>query len=148
MTPSTQKNLERFSNYWYAPFCCVCLGCCAAEFGRSGGTYELPCTVQCVRLQMIPYCYAVLHFARGSRRETKQWYWCCLCGHCLALCLNTSSDTDVACVAIALTLCLKRKKESLLDQTMVQKKTTHTHTHNLTKVLRLSEPKDYKICLR
>jgi hypothetical protein len=26
-----------------APFCCVCLGCCAAEFGSSGGTYELPC---------------------------------------------------------------------------------------------------------
>ena len=26
------------------PFCCVCLGCCAAEFGSSGGTYELPCT--------------------------------------------------------------------------------------------------------
>jgi hypothetical protein len=27
-----KKNLERFSTYWYAPFCCVCLGCCAAEF--------------------------------------------------------------------------------------------------------------------
>jgi hypothetical protein len=26
------------------PLCCVCLGCCAAEFGSSGGTYELPCT--------------------------------------------------------------------------------------------------------
>jgi len=38
-----KKNLERFSTYWYAPFCCVCLGCCAAEFGSSGGTYELPC---------------------------------------------------------------------------------------------------------
>ena len=25
--PSTQKNLERFSTYWYAPFCSVCLGC-------------------------------------------------------------------------------------------------------------------------
>jgi len=22
---------------------CVCLGYCAAEFGSSGGTYELPC---------------------------------------------------------------------------------------------------------
>jgi hypothetical protein len=41
--PSTQKNLERFSTYWYAPFCCVCLGCCAAKFGISGGTYELSC---------------------------------------------------------------------------------------------------------
>jgi len=26
--------------YWYAPFCRVCLGCCAVEFGSSGGTYE------------------------------------------------------------------------------------------------------------
>jgi hypothetical protein len=26
------------------PFCCVCLGCCAAEFGGSAGTYELLCT--------------------------------------------------------------------------------------------------------
>jgi hypothetical protein len=30
-------------SYWYAAFCCVCLGCCAAEFGSSGGTYELLC---------------------------------------------------------------------------------------------------------
>jgi len=30
--PSTKKNLERFSTYWYAPFCRVCLGCCAVEF--------------------------------------------------------------------------------------------------------------------
>jgi len=38
--PLIQKNFERFSTYWYAPFCCVCLGCCAVEFGSSGGTYE------------------------------------------------------------------------------------------------------------
>ena len=38
--PSTKKNLERFSTYWYAPFCRVCLGCCAVEFGNPGGTYE------------------------------------------------------------------------------------------------------------
>jgi hypothetical protein len=36
----TKRNLERFCTYWYVPFCCVCLGCCAAEFGSSGGTYE------------------------------------------------------------------------------------------------------------
>jgi len=30
--------LERFSTYWYAPFCRVCLGCCAVEFGNPGGT--------------------------------------------------------------------------------------------------------------
>ena len=38
--PSTKKNLEIFSTYWYAPFCRVCLGCCAVEFGNPGGTYE------------------------------------------------------------------------------------------------------------
>jgi hypothetical protein len=41
--PSTIKNVERFSTCWYAPFCYVYLGCCAAEFGSSEGTYELPC---------------------------------------------------------------------------------------------------------
>jgi hypothetical protein len=32
------------------PFCCVCLGCCTAEFGSSGGTYELlsMCTLKVV----------------------------------------------------------------------------------------------------
>jgi hypothetical protein len=30
--------------YKYAPFCCVCLGFCTAEFGSYGGTYELPFT--------------------------------------------------------------------------------------------------------
>jgi hypothetical protein len=34
---------RRFCTYWYAPFCCVCLCCCTAEFGISGGTYELAC---------------------------------------------------------------------------------------------------------
>jgi hypothetical protein len=43
MAPITQTNLERFSAYWYASFCHVCLGCCAAKFGSSEGTYELPC---------------------------------------------------------------------------------------------------------
>jgi hypothetical protein len=40
-----KKNLERFYTYSYAAFCCVCLGCCPAEFRNSGGTYELPCTL-------------------------------------------------------------------------------------------------------
>jgi len=39
-SPSTKKNLAKFSIYWYAPFCRVCLGCCAVEFGNPGGTYE------------------------------------------------------------------------------------------------------------
>jgi len=38
--PSTKKNFDRFSTYWCAPFCPVFLGCCAVEFGSSGGTYE------------------------------------------------------------------------------------------------------------
>ena len=38
--PSTKIIFERFSTYWYAPFCRVCLGFCALEFGNSGGTYE------------------------------------------------------------------------------------------------------------
>ena len=35
-----KKKFERFSTYSYAPFCRVCLGCCAVDFGSSGGTYE------------------------------------------------------------------------------------------------------------
>jgi hypothetical protein len=42
--PITQTNLERLCTYWYAPFCCVCHGCCAAKFRNSRGTYELLCT--------------------------------------------------------------------------------------------------------
>jgi len=38
--PLVQKKIEGFSTYSYAPFCRVCLGCCAVEFGGSGGTYE------------------------------------------------------------------------------------------------------------
>jgi hypothetical protein len=37
-----KKKLEIFCTYWYAPFCCVWLGCCAAEFGSSGGTMSYP----------------------------------------------------------------------------------------------------------
>jgi hypothetical protein len=43
MVHATQTNLERFSTYWYAPFCCVCLGCCVAEFGSAEGTHEFLC---------------------------------------------------------------------------------------------------------
>jgi hypothetical protein len=39
------------------------------------------------------------------------------------------SDTDAGHMAIAVSLCLRKKKENmLLDQKMVQRKTT-THTH-------------------
>jgi hypothetical protein len=37
------------------------------------------------------------------------------------------SDTDAVCVAIALAVCLERKKESLLDQGMVQNLTDLIH---------------------
>jgi hypothetical protein len=35
-----KKNFERCGTGGYVPFCCVCLDCCVAEFGSSGGTYE------------------------------------------------------------------------------------------------------------
>ena len=41
----------------------------------------------------------------------------------LVLCLKLSGDTDSVCVATALTL-FKKEKESLLDQTVIQKITT------------------------
>ena len=34
-----KKYLEKFSTYWYAPSCRICLGCCAVAFGNPGGTY-------------------------------------------------------------------------------------------------------------
>ena len=52
--PSTKKNFERFCTYWYAPFCPVFLGCCAVEFGSSGGTYEKPCAVL---LSFLSWCW-------------------------------------------------------------------------------------------
>jgi hypothetical protein len=45
MTPITQANLDRFSTYWYAHLCCICLRFCAAEIGNSGETYELACII-------------------------------------------------------------------------------------------------------
>jgi hypothetical protein len=45
--------------YWYAPFCCVCLGCCAAEFGSSGGTYELPCILNIKSLQLLSETFLI-----------------------------------------------------------------------------------------
>jgi hypothetical protein len=51
-----KKNLEIFFIYWYVLFCCVCLGCCAADFESSGRTYELSCIfVQGVQLKIGPY---------------------------------------------------------------------------------------------
>ena len=38
--PNTKKKKLGFSTYWYAPFCRICLGCCAVEFENPGGTYE------------------------------------------------------------------------------------------------------------
>jgi hypothetical protein len=42
LVPIIQANMERFSTYWYAPFCNVFFGCCAAKFVSSGGTCQLP----------------------------------------------------------------------------------------------------------
>jgi hypothetical protein len=46
-----------------APFCCVCLGCCAAEFGSSGGTYELPCI-----------CMFVVYLGTKCNMPGSQWF--------------------------------------------------------------------------
>ena len=40
--PLVQKKVGEIL-YLYAPFCHVCLSCCAVEFGNPGGTYEEPC---------------------------------------------------------------------------------------------------------
>ena len=66
-----KKNLERFCTYWYIPFCCVCLGCCAAEFGSSGGTYELPCIyIKCSQIScnilLFPSVVMFFHQLQGK----------------------------------------------------------------------------------
>jgi hypothetical protein len=38
------------------PFCCVGLGCCAAEFRNSGGTYELLCIMKVVIRNVLRNC--------------------------------------------------------------------------------------------
>ena len=38
--PLVQKKLGEILYLLYAPFCRVCLGCCAVEFGNPGGAYE------------------------------------------------------------------------------------------------------------
>jgi hypothetical protein len=53
MVPVTQTNLEEFCTYWYAPFCCVSLGCYATEFGSSEGTYELLCMCCCLEFRYL-----------------------------------------------------------------------------------------------
>ena len=49
MAHITQTNLDTFRTYGYAPFSCVCLAFCAAEFESSGGIYELPCIMVLVK---------------------------------------------------------------------------------------------------
>jgi hypothetical protein len=83
--PSTQKkNFERFSTYWYAPFCCVCLGCCAAEFGSSGGTYELPCICMCVCVCIYIYIYIYIYTHTHTHSLAHAHMWvraCAVCTH-------------------------------------------------------------------
>jgi len=52
-----KKILERFSTYWCAAFYCVCLGCCAANFGNSGGTYKLPCIITVIHKCRFTYIH-------------------------------------------------------------------------------------------
>ena len=63
--PVHKKNLGRFSAYWYAPFCCACLGCCTAVFWISGRTYELTCV----------YIYIYIERERERERERLIQTW-------------------------------------------------------------------------
>jgi hypothetical protein len=51
------------------PFCCVCLCGCAAEFGSSGGTYELPCII--LQLAYLYFIVTVNFSYNCSTREFK-----------------------------------------------------------------------------
>jgi hypothetical protein len=51
----THQVFKRFSDYVYAPFCRVCLGCCAVECGSSGGTYELPWIIFIFSLSILKF---------------------------------------------------------------------------------------------
>ena len=63
---STEKNLERFYIYWYAPFCRVWLGCCAVEFGNppeglmNNSVYKCLLKVLCPVSRPITTLYCVL----------------------------------------------------------------------------------------
>jgi hypothetical protein len=43
-------------------FCCVWLGCCAAEFGSSGGTYELSCISIFAFITRVEFAYGAFRF--------------------------------------------------------------------------------------
>jgi hypothetical protein len=74
--PSTKTNLERFSTYWCAPFCRVCLSCCAAEFGSSGGTYELPCISSKLECDSQTYSFeTLLDWASRYLSISSEWHW-------------------------------------------------------------------------
>jgi hypothetical protein len=44
------------------PFCCVCLGCCAAEFRSSRGTYELPCISVFAFITQVEFAYEAFRY--------------------------------------------------------------------------------------
>jgi hypothetical protein len=44
------------------PFCCVCLGCCAAKIGSSRGTYELPCISVFAFITRVEFAYEAFGF--------------------------------------------------------------------------------------
>jgi hypothetical protein len=50
--------------------CCVCLGCCASEFGSSRGTYELPCISVFAFITRVEFVYEAfrLHYKLREKR--------------------------------------------------------------------------------
>jgi hypothetical protein len=80
-----------------APFCCVCLGCCAAEFKSSGGTYELSCISIFEFITQMEFAYEAFRFqyklwekhgTTGQRVITHIY----LCGQSCAFCLFFSNS--------------------------------------------------------
>jgi hypothetical protein len=66
-------------------FCCVCVGCCAAEFGSSGGTYELPCISVFVFITGVEFVYEAfrLHYKLWEKRGITghgSYLYICVCG--------------------------------------------------------------------
>ena len=67
------------------PPCCVCLGCCAAEFGSSGGTYELPCIHIYIYIYMLIFPWKIMAFKHKVPAPSK------LKGADLLTCFNGGS---------------------------------------------------------
>jgi hypothetical protein len=77
---STEGETLQFSVLPYrcsmCPFWCACLGCCAAEFGSFGGTYESPCIAALIL--NLGTRKKPLHFLQRIKRLLCLWIFCYL----------------------------------------------------------------------